>query len=63
VTFSRGIGVRGIAFVVLVVVAAANIGCTTTQKRISGAAAGGGAKALPSEARSEPASARSRARS
>ncbi|MET0688570.1 MAG: hypothetical protein ABWX95_04055 [Methyloceanibacter sp.] len=32
---------RGITFIVLVVVAAASIGCTTTQKRISGAAVGG----------------------
>ena len=32
---------RGITFIVLVVFAAASIGCTTTQKRISGAAVGG----------------------
>lgn len=37
----RGDGVRGITFIVLVVVVAASIGCTTTQKRISGAAVGG----------------------
>ena len=32
---------RGIAFFAIVVIAAASIGCTTTQKRISGAAVGG----------------------
>jgi hypothetical protein len=37
---------RGISFIVIVLVATASIGCTTTQKRVSGAAAGGATGAL-----------------
>jgi hypothetical protein len=37
---------RGIAIIAVIVFAVASVGCTTTQKRVSGAAAGGVTGAL-----------------